>query len=1340
MDAMEALEQAVEAVHRALRRAREAQATPDVNALARLAWRQATLGREASMQCMDPDTLQECLRAAVRRERKEDASDAREVLEAVAKAIVETSSSQDREGSRVVVVEDGEKVLLLELVVVNELLFTGNAVEAATRAAGNAEMSSWGSAALENWLVERFAMASPTSRPHAIDHVVRRASSAASEEQLTASLRFIASLLGQVDPSLMDTSHLERLEKLCMDNVHIQGCVGTLLPRLCGTFGLAIADTELLDKVARALWDKDQLLESLRRLTLVFAACEKQRAVETRLLGRLRTDAAVWQAIRAGLEQGADMPGRQALFLLDMCVAACPDPRWRKLVDVLKGLAQMERQALKRTWTQLATLLVTKTSGSRDWEGPAFAWSWARIALCRALAHRNTAFAAQCSVRLLDLESGQGIFSPDADFLARYVFASSNLALYVRDQVLDRLEKFASRVAAKDSAPLMLRAAGVALASHETFMAARPLCIALAQRSSDNALLGDGTDHSFDKLEALIAAVENLAEARQHPVFAAAVSEQLEALRAALDTFAIADGNLEHIGRLAYALYLNRTQWKAWSSSWRTVQGSVPQALFEAPASSTLTPRARAGLLIALLVEESGQEVLVQTVAAWARLSDAEKLTLALQTLCPVIAHGMKNDSIRQRFEHGLCARSESLLLLDWAQAHSEAKVYDAFSAGATFPNFGPRLAESIARTLESTQLTAPKSSAYWALVKTGAHILSQSRWSACKANLLTDFDASDAPERWNAMHVLLQDPEHAGEALQALMRALAGEAVMSSEETSSLVNILQQHAEYVFVSAAKHDVARLVLTSPRLTAEQKVDTLFSNAQVIKHADTREAVLRPLWGQAATSMQQGSFKMLEAVLDAQEENAWAEEIFALVTRSSDEESIQSSNNNKEGPWVDLDTTPFLRLMCLEFLTKIVDRNPSWALSFAKRLKDMAYTNASASSAERRWAARAFCVLGSNLRGISDEAVVELFEGIMNADFDGLREEVELRWILETAMLALLLQRPESLMRRLVARVERCDDLEQLLSYVYVLTSGVYYVSDQDIDALRKADASTDTEGGAESGLVSTIVREAVSWAASENLSVRTLGPALLSMLVERKAWGVDAENPLCASLYGFVRGNLHAQKTADKALAKVRRHGMDTMARPWHHFCRGVLAESVTESASLTPSNGTLLRRGELLASLVSKVPNVAGLIRTADVLGLSEITISQFRFLKNAGFPGIACSAEDFVPVREVPYADLGDYIRKRKAAGCRVLALEQAAESVSIEDYKFPMDVPVCFLLGMEKEGVPMHLLNLVDDCIEIPQFGLTRSLNVHASGSILLWEYVKQQQRSKTHVPQV
>lgn len=49
---------------------------------------------------------------------------------------------------------------------------------------------------------------------------------------------------------------------------------------------------------------------------------------------------------------------------------------------------------------------------------------------------------------------------------------------------------------------------------------------------------------------------------------------------------------------------------------------------------------------------------------------------------------------------------------------------------------------------------------------------------------------------------------------------------------------------------------------------------------------------------------------------------------------------------------------------------------------------------------------------------------------------------------------------------------------------------------------------------------------------------------------------------------------------------------------------------------------------------------------------------------------------------------------------------------------------------VLGREKEGIPVEIIHMLDACIEIPQLGVVRSLNVHVSGALALWEYTRQQ----------
>ena len=79
------------------------------------------------------------------------------------------------------------------------------------------------------------------------------------------------------------------------------------------------------------------------------------------------------------------------------------------------------------------------------------------------------------------------------------------------------------------------------------------------------------------------------------------------------------------------------------------------------------------------------------------------------------------------------------------------------------------------------------------------------------------------------------------------------------------------------------------------------------------------------------------------------------------------------------------------------------------------------------------------------------------------------------------------------------------------------------------------------------------------------------------------------------------------------------------------------------------------------------------------------------------------------------------------KKKEGYSIVGLEQTFDSVEMSSFTFPEKTVI--LLGDERKGIPVDLLEVVDHCIEIPQFGITRSLNVHVTGALAIWEYTKQ-----------
>lgn len=147
-----------------------------------------------------------------------------------------------------------------------------------------------------------------------------------------------------------------------------------------------------------------------------------------------------------------------------------------------------------------------------------------------------------------------------------------------------------------------------------------------------------------------------------------------------------------------------------------------------------------------------------------------------------------------------------------------------------------------------------------------------------------------------------------------------------------------------------------------------------------------------------------------------------------------------------------------------------------------------------------------------------------------------------------------------------------------------------------------------------------------------------------------------------------------------------------------------------------------------LVASLLDRIPNLAGLARTCEVFNAAGLTIADARILHDKQFQLISVTAEKWIPIIEVPVNSVKNFLEKKKREGFSIFGLEQTANSIPLDKCVFPEKMVL--VLGREKEGIPVDIIHVLDACIEIPQLGVVRSLNVHVSGAIALWEYTRQQ----------
>lgn len=79
-----------------------------------------------------------------------------------------------------------------------------------------------------------------------------------------------------------------------------------------------------------------------------------------------------------------------------------------------------------------------------------------------------------------------------------------------------------------------------------------------------------------------------------------------------------------------------------------------------------------------------------------------------------------------------------------------------------------------------------------------------------------------------------------------------------------------------------------------------------------------------------------------------------------------------------------------------------------------------------------------------------------------------------------------------------------------------------------------------------------------------------------------------------------------------------------------------------------------------------------------------------------------------------------------KFKIKNLQTVAIEQAATAAQYDKFEYKM--PICLVVGHETTGVSKEVLKEADAIVEIPMFGINKSLNVMVSLGIVLYEVIR------------
>lgn len=139
----------------------------------------------------------------------------------------------------------------------------------------------------------------------------------------------------------------------------------------------------------------------------------------------------------------------------------------------------------------------------------------------------------------------------------------------------------------------------------------------------------------------------------------------------------------------------------------------------------------------------------------------------------------------------------------------------------------------------------------------------------------------------------------------------------------------------------------------------------------------------------------------------------------------------------------------------------------------------------------------------------------------------------------------------------------------------------------------------------------------------------------------------------------------------------------------------------------------------------VRSMHNVGSVFRTADGFSIEKVVL---------------CGITAQPPHREIEKTALGatlavdwEHIDDTLAAvaglrqqGYVIIAIEQAENSTMLHTFKPDLTKKYALIFGNEVNGVSDEVMEKIDDCIEIPQFGTKHSFNIVISAGIVLWDF--------------
>jgi len=137
---------------------------------------------------------------------------------------------------------------------------------------------------------------------------------------------------------------------------------------------------------------------------------------------------------------------------------------------------------------------------------------------------------------------------------------------------------------------------------------------------------------------------------------------------------------------------------------------------------------------------------------------------------------------------------------------------------------------------------------------------------------------------------------------------------------------------------------------------------------------------------------------------------------------------------------------------------------------------------------------------------------------------------------------------------------------------------------------------------------------------------------------------------------------------------------------------------------------------------------NVGSIFRLADAVAAEKVILcGETLTPPNSRIKKASINTTGWVEWEYVSTAKEAIEKCKVKSVKCKIIAVEQDARSKPFYEVKY--EFPLAIVVGHETYGVSKEVLDMADTIVELPMWGINKSLNVMVSCGIVLYEVMKQ-----------